>query len=436
VAKTRKRQNTTKRADSESSSRISEGTLWAIPVPGLGFCPIVVARASASDAEVDFAFVYLKPTLLEQQPQPDSIPPLAEWDSAWIGLVSNRPFRTGRWVRCGDICGFDRRAWPVPPSRRSDVDETKPETEWDKDPWGEFWSIETTADEPTMTVIDNAPASRQEALRFPATTVVIGASRLEKSLVNHFKRRKAGFWDMDLSPQAVTPDSIKVWLDYADRVRSKHSNIRHDWLPAGRKTDKSLQPGGWLGFPLLGGGFGAAILIDRPDPHFRLFSDTVVMAMRRRWDRWPTLDDVRALCPEDGVFIAQTSFICVRDGRWRVLGQHPNFDQSEWPWPIPWFQSPVEKRRSVVSVSTGDGEPIQVRIEPATLAQDPHAGQRCRGSSNYGHFESAVPRILAGTEPGLADTDGYHIGIVTPDRLAAWRAINAAILREVPAQRR
>ncbi len=132
-----------------------EGDVWAVPVPRLGFCPLLIA-------DVDFAYAYLQPKLFDRPPVPEWIAPLAEWTSAWLGLVSTAPFVKKRWTRCGALAQFERAAWPVAPSRNSAVDETEPVEQWGQHPWGEMWSIETTADEPSMTV---SPTWLQRATR-------------------------------------------------------------------------------------------------------------------------------------------------------------------------------------------------------------------------------------------------------------------------------
>lgn len=408
------------------------GEVWAVPVPQMGYAPLVVAREAPPKSETGFAFGYLRPVLCPEPPSPESIPPLTEWTSAWIGLVPTLPFRKGRWVRCGALAAFDRDAWPVPPTRSSAVDESEPVETWGSHPWGELWSIETTPDEPTMTVIDNAPATREEALRFPVLDVVTRASSFEKALVHHFKNRRPGFWDMHLTFNPVRPDLPALWQNHAAPIRARWPGIPKSWLPAGRTTDRNLRAGMWLAFPVTGGGFGAAMLVSKPPRQFRVFADAVVMAMRPIWNRWPTLDEVRALTPEDGAIIAQTSMICVRDGRWRVLGDHPGFDPDAWVWPIPWWQTIDQKATGVVSVEVERGRVVQIRIGPDLIAMDPHAGTRCRGSSAYSKIELDVRRLADGTAPYRDDDSSPPFeAVVTPERLAAWRAINAAIERAV-----
>jgi hypothetical protein len=84
---------------------VSAGELWAVPLSGTGSCPLVIACGPSPMAGVDFALAYLRPDLQEQPPA--EVPPVAEWGSAWVGLVVMRPFRNERWIRCGDVARFD-----------------------------------------------------------------------------------------------------------------------------------------------------------------------------------------------------------------------------------------------------------------------------------------------------------------------------------------
>lgn len=421
-----------------SSTQIAvslEGEVWAVPVPRQGFCPLVVARGPREDADVDFAFAYLYPKAFEHPPTPNVMTPPETWDAAWMGLVSTAPFRKGRWKRCGPLPGFDRSQWPIPPSRNSVVNESEPVEQWGRHPWGEMWSIETTADEPTMTILANTPATRAQALRFPQTQVVTAASSLEKALATHFAGRRTSFWDMKLLLNTISPNSLRVWREFADRVRSTPGLTPASWLPAGRKTDRQLKAGAWLGLPLAGGGFGAAMLIEKPPRHLRFMADAVVMAMRRRWDRWPELEDVTKLTPSDGAIVAQTSMVVVRDGRWRVLGYHENFNPENWVWPRPWYQTPETNRSGEVTVRTASGE-VKIKVDPEVIRLDPAAGIRVGGRmSSYGGIEGDVPRIMDGTHWCLTGSSELKEAIVTPKRLAAWRKINAALEQAIASKR-
>ncbi len=413
------------RGSAESVPR--EGQLWAIPLPKLGFVPMVVSRVPGKDADVDFTFAYVHPSISTDPPE--SMPPLRKWASAWIGMVPTLPFRNRRWTYCADMPGFDREEWPVPPGRVSMVNESEPVEEWPKTPWGEKWSIETTPDEPTMLVIDNQAATRETALRFPHTDIVTSASSLEQGMVQYFKKREAGAWEMAFKTQTISPESIDLWNTHAAAARSRWAGIPSGWFPAGTRTDRGLKGGMWMGHPIKGGGFGASMLIEKPDRHLRLFSDAVIMGMRRRWDRWPTLENVVGLTAEDGAYVCQASMICVRDGRWRVLGEHPNFDPVEWVWPRPFWQNASQQRAGTISVSLSRNESVELSPDPTILSLDPFAGHRCRGSGGYQTIEAEIPGVMDKMTPLLKDTEHSHWGVVTPPRLKAWRAINAEISR-------
>lgn len=409
---------------------VREGQVWAVPVPGMGYCPAVVARTPAPDADVDFVLLYLRAELSDKPPK--SVPPLDEWRKAWIGMIPTQPFRKGRWTLCGEVKGFDRDEWPMPPSRASAVGEDEPREEWGKHPWGEMWSIETTLDEPTMTVIENVAATREEALGFPQVSAVIAASGFEKGLTHLLKKRRAGFWDVEVKLEDVSAAGVRRWSSHAAAARAKWKGTPLGWLPAGKKTDRDTHAGQWFGFPMQGGGFGAAILIEKPAAHQRMFSDAVVMSMKRRWERWPTMEDLRGLKPEDGMLVAQTSLIVVRDGRWRVLGEHPGFDPAEWTWPRPWSQNVDQRKTGSISVAVDRSKSVELKLDPKVLALDPHAGQRCRGSqSGYG-IELDTARGINGAAPGMNDDMPHHVqGFVNPERVKAWRTINAAIDAEL-----
>jgi len=403
-----------------------EGELWAVPVPRRGVCPLVITRGLRKSADVDLVYAYLQPKLYDTAPNPDAIGSPETWGMTWLGLISTTPLRKGRWTRCGPLPGFDPAHWPVPPARHSVVNECEPVELWGQHPWGEMWSVETTGDEPTMTIVSNTAATREEALQFPKTQVVTAASQLEKSLVDYFAGRKSSFWDMPLILNKTSKDLFQHWEQHAQRVRSSPDAVLPPMLPAGKKTDRGLKAGMWMGLPLTGGGFGAALLVEKPPKHLRFMADAVVMAMRRRWDRWPRLEDLSMLTPADVVLVAQTSMICVRDGRWRVLGAQSDFDPQAWVWPLPFAQTPEGKKSGQVSVSTSQGV-IVVSVDPDILNLDPLAGQRCSGMSSYGAIEADAPRIMAGTHWCQTGASESKEAIVNPTHFAAWRRINDAI---------
>lgn len=408
-----------------SGGIVRDGQCWAVPVPKLGFCPLVIGRAPKPKADVDFAFVYMKVELTPELPDPASVGHVETWPKAWLGLVATTQLRKGRWKQIGDLPRFDPDEWPIPPVREASTDETKPVEEWGTAPGGEMWSIETTLDEPSVTVISNTPATRDEALRFPRVDFVSAVSKFESALYKHFKNRKPCFWDMKPSIQAYAAGSVKLWRNYAKKVRAAWSPDSVTWLPAGRRTDRNLTAGAWLGFPLKGGGFGAAMLMHKQQKHERFFSDVVVMSMRRRWDRWPRLEEVQQLKAEDGAMLAPTTMSCVADGRWRVLGDEPTFGPEAWPCPILWGGEPNAVKRGQISVVTARGKSTAIQISPGLVRLDPQAGS-CAGGGMVSPsvIELDTARIINGVDMSFRT---YRNDQVSPQRISAWREINAAI---------
>ncbi len=410
------------------AAAVRDGQCWAVPVPKLGFCPLVIARAPKPQADVDIAFAYMKVNLTADLPDPASVGHVETWPKAWLGLVATAQLRKGRWNLIGDLPRFDPDEWPIPPVREASADEAKPVEEWGLY-GGEMWSIETTLDEPSVTVISNTPATREEALRFPRVDFVSAVSKFENALYKHFKNRRPCFWDMKPSIQAYAAGSVKLWRNYAKKVRAGWSPDSVTWLTAGRRTDRNLTAGAWLGFPLKGGGFGAAILMHKQLKHERFFSDVVVMSMRRRWDRWPRLEEVQQLKAEDGAMLAPTTMSCVADGRWRVLGYEPTFGPEAWPCPILWGGEPDAVKEGRIAVRTGRNKSVKIQISPDLVRLDPGAGSCAGGgmTSPWG-IELNTARIINGVKMPRGHLNDDR---VTPRRISAWRKINAAIRQEI-----
>lgn len=401
-----------------------EGTIWSLPLKDMGQCSLVVTRATPPDSLVDFVVVYVLPDLdskkllSPQYQRPDA------WPTVWIGLVTTQGFRKGRWKQIGKINNFARKDWPVPPYGKAEmatVFSPKNEPLPDKDVNASC--IEITADEPTMTVIDCVPAEFEEAKQFPPIEVITAASKLEAAVVVHLKKKVPGNWDPTITVTELSPKKLELWKSRAAKMRSAAPPTPTNWLPPGKHTDRSIPPGTWLGFPMRGGGFGAALLIDRPEKHLRFFSDTVVMVMGKRWDRWPPIDELVKLTPEDAILFAHTSFISVRDGRWRALGSHPSFPDQNWVWPRQWFRT----ANGNFSISGPNRKNYDLKLDPKIVALDPNAGYR-GGTSGYSVLEhEAMRRINGWIHP--VDTERWIREDVTPSRLNAWRLINAEIER-------
>lgn len=394
------------------------GSCWAVPLPRLGQCVVVVARGP--NPVTGFTFVYLWSKVHAVAPPAAAIPPLATWGEAWIGLAPTRPFTTGRWIPLGDLPKFDPEAWPVPPlasiERLHEKDADRPL----------LCSIETYPDEATMSVLASERATPERAAGFPEWDVATQASALEKSLVHHFKNRTPSYLDMKIHINRVDGDAIVRWNAHSRRVRDRGGLPSH-LLPPGAATDRALKAGDWLAFPMANGGFGAAIVVMRTPESMRVFSDVTIMSMRRRWDRWPTMQDVRGLGARDGAMLGQTSMICVRDGRWRVIGSHERFVEEEWPWPLPWHRTRTDMEEGTITLTLRRDKPLTMRIDPKVLALDEKAGELMRMGHGYGNFEAATARVIEG-HPwlGAAWAPDWR---VTPARLEAWKRINEEVIK-------
>ncbi|MFN8019931.1 MAG: hypothetical protein U0Q03_00250 [Acidimicrobiales bacterium] len=385
-----------------------DGQVWAVPVGPFGFCPAVVARRSEPSDPVGFSLVFVRPVPSADLPDVDALPPLDAWGAAVVALVSRRPFSTKRWALVGSQARFRRDEWPMPPWRGAAVT-----SEAD-----EGWSVATTGEAPSMTVIANDPVRREEAERFPPWHVVTAPSALEKAITNHLKGSTGGFWDSVVEPVDVDTSVVSRWRDYGAEVRARPDAREPEAWPAGTRTDRALSGGEWLAFPAAGGGFGVGLFLPRPPSHLRTFSDGLVFVFGQVWSVWPTLAEARELAVDDVVALAQTSMICVRDGRWRVLGRDDLFNTDGWPLPTWW--TPSASGDASIDISTTNGM-LNIPLNQAVIDADPKAGSCWRGSSSSYSTLEAFPGRRYATDYMLE----WHG--VTPTRVKTWREVNRCI---------
>ncbi len=385
-----------------------EGQVWAVPVGQFGFCPAVVARRAEPSDPVGLSLVCVRPIASEDLPDPNELPKLGAWGTVVAALVGRRPFSTRRWRLVGSYPGFRRDDWPMPPWREEAISKEAVHG----------WSVATTGEAPSMTVIANDPASREEAQGFPTWTVVTAPSALEKALTNHLKQTDGGFWDMSVEPFTLDAHAVSRWRDHGARVRARPDASEPEALAPGRRTDQALAGGEWLAFPARGGGFGVALFLPRPPSHLRTFSDGLVFVFERVWSRWPTLSEARELTTDDVVALAQTSMICVRDGRWRVLERDGPFNTEYWPLPMWW--TPSASGDASIDISTADGV-LSIPVDRKIIDADPKAGSCWKGTStSYSTLESFPDRQYA--TDFMIEWHG-----VTPTRIETWRKINRSI---------
>lgn len=314
----------------------------------------------------------------------------------------------------GKVPGFDPLKFPVPPTRYM---WSSPTAEANSN---DLCSIQTMLDEPSLQPISNEHCMASEALLFPEQNIILQASSLENSLVKYFRKMGFSFHDIPMEGIQVRASDIDLWNSYACKRREEFDPIQWaTYLPVGKKTDRGLKPGDWLAFPMVCGGYGVAMLVEKPQKHLRFFSDAFVLSMRKRWEHWPTIDDVSELTANDGATLSQLSMIVVRDGHWRVIGSHSNFKKEEWPWPYPWFHKTIEGKE-ILSISVGKGLRHDIQIDRDVLALDPEAGKVMLGTMNAGSFAFRTHLAIA----GMSKTGNCT---VTPERLSAWVKINQKI---------
>lgn len=400
---------------------VLSGDVWAVPAGKHGWCPAVVARTPVKNEKAKFALIYVRLVATADLPTPRSVPPLEEWSESWVGLTVLRPFNTNRWTRVGTLDGFVPAEWPVPPTARRPTAFEVQSSEGEREVLHGA-SIEVTADRPTMTLIGNTPTTAEDVHDFPEAGVITAPSRFEDGLERLFDDRRSNpMHDMAIASIAVSPERVARWKNVNAATRANPQNNEPTGLPPGRKTDRELRRGAWIGLPLASGGFGLALVALKPPKHLRFFSDAVVMAIGRRWDRWPTFADAMEMTPDDVVFCGQTSMICVRDGRWRVLGYDESIDNEHWPVPIRWGRAHQEKVAGRIGISFG-GESRTLDLDPALIDSDPGAGSTLGTYWSYRSIESIVARCV----DGIA-TENLEAMRVTPQRIRAWRAINQSI---------
>ena len=406
----------------KSSFELTGGEVFSIPLGPLGFCTGVVSRPAQRETGLIHVYLRLENTSMAITPESIGLP--HTWPGAWIGLLTTKSLASGRWPIIGQLKDFDRDAYPIPPTSHVWPGARIPGCPSD------VFSVETTLDEPSMSPISNIGVTEAEATQFPPFNIFIAGSSLEKSLIRYFRKMGFTFHDIPIEGFTVGPDHVSRWNAHAEKLRGRPDPAFSKLLPAGSKTDRGAKAGDWFAFPMAGGGFGAAIMIERPAKHLRFFADSFILSMARHWDHWPTLDDVKCLTANDGAILRQMSLIAVRDGRWRGLGSHPDFDTSEWPWPLRWGIWHVDQSiqdEVVVRLSVDSGPDRFARVNRKILDLDPLGGSTMSVMSGGDGIAFATYQVIH--DISMVDDRGRpDVGIVTPERIAAWKTINPIIV--------
>ncbi len=409
---------------SSTSLPVQPGEIWAVPAPGVGYFPLVIARTPAPDSPAPFVFAYLSLECCKTPADAAKVPRLVVWDRAWIGRISLRPFNTKRWKHVGSIKKFDAAAWPVVPVGNVDRDIESIADDPSLAPL-DLCSIETTSDKPTNTVLDNTGVHRALAEMFPKVITLSQPSALESALVKWARNRNPNFWDLHLELTPITHRLIPRWMKWANEARARCADRTDPAIPAGAATDKGIKPGDWLSFPLAGGGFGVALVVQRK-AGVVIFGDAMLYAFPNVFEYYPSLDQVSGLTPDDACFVGGTSLAVVGDGRWRVIGSQPNFKEADWVVPYLWHQTTEQKGKGVIGLDIHSPSPKLVRVHESILALEPLAGI----VANTNHGPLGIEWTI-GCRAHVADQSKLpkHLqeDLVTPARIAVWRKINCAI---------
>ncbi|MDB5388675.1 MAG: hypothetical protein JWM11_4321 [Planctomycetaceae bacterium] len=411
-----------KNVKKKSSFALVGGEVFSIPIGPLGYCTGVVSRPAQLETGLIHVYLRLENTLTPISPDTLGLP--HTWPTAWIGLLTIKSLASGRWPIVGRLKDFDRDGFPIPPTRHACNSTGKSGAPDD------LFSVETTLNEPSLSPIANVAVTEAEAAKFPPLNIIIAGSSLEKSLVRYFRKMGFTFHDVPVDGFVVRPDQVAQWNAHAKAARSATDPAFAKLLPPGSKTDRCANAGDWFAFPMVGGGFGAAIMIERPDKHLRVFADSFMLSMARYWDRWPTLDDVKHLQADDGAILRQMSLIDVRDGRWRGLGPHPHFNKADWPWPLSWEicdHDHPDTNKAVVQLNIDQDDYRYALVEREILALDPRAGDTMSVMSGGDTIAWSTYQVIHDIH--TVDYAGQEdVGIVTPERIAAWKKINPIML--------
>ncbi len=101
-------------------------------------------------------------------------------------------------------------------------------------------------------------------------------------------------------------------------------------------SNHAYSEGDFFAVPLRGGGYGVGIAVcvgPRGTVVGRFFG-----AVR---DSIPPLSELEDLTEGDSIHVSHFRDSGLKDGSWKLIGQHPNWASYEWPIPkFGWFQSP------------------------------------------------------------------------------------------------
>ncbi len=408
-----------------------EGSLWSVPIREVGYAAVVITRIAKEPIQPEMVYAYTFPRFFASPPTPKQIPPLVNWESACIGLLTARSFRSGRWTCQGTLSSFARADWPVPPTHHTNYDAEDPNAYSRPDFVPEWSTILTSPDEPTESIIAHELATREAAIQFPTLSSVYTASGFEKSLRNHFKSKNGAAFDADLVFNAITPQAIDRWHGYADRVRRVWPGAPSTYIPIGKPARRAWREGAWVAMPIDSGGFGVGLVVATLKPHERqLWEDSILATFQRSWAHWPTFDQTLDLTERDYAYLDGACAYYAESGRWRIIGHTEGFYPARWPWPASWYR-PRDPTPGVIEVRLEFDQTRKISVDPHLLELHERGGGCGRGVAGMGIFEHVTAFAIAtkGRESELPDR--LRRRCVTPERIAAWKQVKTIIAEAI-----
>lgn len=389
--------------------QLAEGSVYAIPVPRVGFFPVTVTRVPEVRTQERTVFVYIDGTARASAEECARVGALPTWEEAWLGFCTPKPFELGRWPRVGAIKDFKPADWPVPPAIEEDE-----EAGWR--------CTALFADDGTMRLVANVaepwPSARVRLIQH--------ASAFEKALAHRAAGRKPGFWDMEAEFLPATQRDIDEWV-CARKAIDKLAET-HPVLPP---CTRQIEEGDLISVPLDCGGFGV-VLAARVEPRNRGSQSFVLLGLPVFTDWPPDADACQHVLPEDMISIWNSESVGVRYGDWTVIGRLGSFSREVFCVP---FYTEFFGHRSV--------DPFPARTHR-------WRGREFRIESPNDIPMTFVPELRRNftltTSGGVrGDLSAYHRGVryreigeyyrfLTPDHAPLWREMAAWAEREADGQ--
>jgi len=150
---------------------------------------------------------------------------------------------------------------------------------------------------------------------------------------------------------------------------------------------KNYKEGDWFAVPLDPSGFAVG-LAARNTPRG---SGILAYFFGIRYDTIPLLSDLKSYTAADAIRILQIGDLGLINGEWKVIGQAPNWNRSQWPMPNFVRREPISNRIWLVTYS--DDDPNLVLSEEL-ITEEKAIGLEPDVLSGYGAVEKKLSKLL------------------------------------------